>query len=96
LELALFDTLGNKIRDGSNFRPEFGAFMEAKFRKEVVKNVKAQSRLNLFNNYTDSNISNRKNIDVTIENSIYMKVNEYIAANLFIQMIYDDIAIPTF
>lgn len=95
VEKAIFDADRNKIRSGRNFRPEFGAALEARFKKEVMKNVNVQSRLNLFNNYTDRNIANRKNIDVNFENAVNMKVNEYIAASLFIHMIYDhDIKTP--
>jgi hypothetical protein len=70
--------------------------MEARFKKEVMKNVNVQSRLNLFNNYTDKNIPNRRNIDVNWETLVNMKVNQYIAANIIIHLIYDDdIEIPT-
>lgn len=95
VEKAVFDADRNKIRSGRNFRPEFGAALEARFKKEVMKNVNVQARLNLFNNYTDRNIANRKNIDLNFENAVNMKVNEYIAASLFIHMIYDhDIKTP--
>jgi hypothetical protein len=95
VEKAIFDADGNKIRSGRSFRPEFGAALEARFKKEIMKNVNLQSRLNMFNNYTDRNIANRKNIDVNFENAVNMKVNEYIAASLFIHMIYDnDIKTP--
>jgi hypothetical protein len=90
VDKAVFDADGNKIRSGSRFRPEFGASLEARFKKDVMQNVNVQSRLNLFNNYTDKNISNRRNIDLNWETAINMKVNQYIAASLIIHMIYDD------
>ncbi len=90
VDKAVFDEQGNKIQPGSRFRPEFGASLEARFQKEVMQNVNLQSRLNLFNNYTDKNISNRRNIDLNWETSVNMKVNQYIAASLIIHMIYDD------
>jgi hypothetical protein len=96
VDKAEYDELGNLVRPGSRFRPEFGASMEARFKKEVMKNVNVQSRLNLFNNYTDKNIPNRRNIDVNWETLVNMKVNQYIAANIIIYLIYDDdIEIPT-
>jgi predicted metal-dependent phosphoesterase TrpH len=64
--------------------------VEARFKKDVMQNVNVQSRLNLFNNYTDKNISNRRNMTLTGETAINMKVNQYIAASLIIHMIYDD------
>jgi hypothetical protein len=95
VEKAVFDADRNKIRDGRRFRPEFGAALEARFKKEVMKNVNVQSKLNLFNNYTDRNLPNRKNIDFNFETAVNMKVNQYIAASLFINMIYDnDIKTP--
>jgi hypothetical protein len=60
-----------------------------------MQNVNVKSRLNLFNNYTDKNVSNRRNIDINWETAVNMKVNQYIAASLIIHMIYDDdIEIP--
>jgi hypothetical protein len=44
----------------------------------------------LFNNYTDKNLANRKNIDLNWETAVNMKVNQYIAASLIIHLIYDD------
>ncbi len=95
VDKAVVDSSGNVIQAGKHFRPEFGAYGEAKFIKEVFKNVRLQSRLTLFNNYSDKVHRNRGNIDVNWENSVNMKVNAYIAANLHTNMIYDhDISIP--
>jgi hypothetical protein len=90
VDKAIVDEDGNKLRSGSRFRPEFGASLEARFKKDIMQNVNVQSRLNLFNNYTDKNLANRKNIDLNWETAVNMKVNQYIAASLIIHLIYDD------
>jgi hypothetical protein len=95
VEAALKDAEGNIIRRGRQFRPEFGAYVDVKFNKDVVKNVRVRSQLSLFANYTDRNPQNRKNIDVNWTTTINMKVNDYIGASLFTQLVYDhDVLIP--
>lgn len=92
---AEFDEQGNKIKDGRNVNPEFGALLRIEFEKEVLTNVKVNSRIVLFNNYTDSDVSNRKNTDVDWLTSINMPINEYITANIGFQLLYDhDIKMP--
>jgi len=80
---------------GETVRFEFGAYLKAKFQKELFKNVSLKSKLELFNNYTDEDKGNRKNIDVDWQTTINLKVNDYISANLFTHLIYDhDIDVP--
>ena len=88
---------GIKIQDGKQIRTEFGASMNAVFEKEIFKNVQFASKLQLFNNYTDKNSANRKNIDVNWENGLIMKVNEFLSAAVTTQLIYDnDIPVPVY
>lgn len=90
-------TTGALVSKGQTFRPEFGAYISAKFQKDVAKNVNLKTKLDLFNNYTDKNKPNRKNIDVNWETLISMKVNKFISVSLFSHLIYDnDINIPIF
>lgn len=98
VQKAIYDaTTGALIKKGETFRPEFGAYISAKFQKDVMKNVNLKSKLDLFNNYTDKNKPNRKNIDVNWETTISMKVNKYIGVSLFSHLIYDhDINIDQF
>lgn len=72
-----------------NFRAEFGALVSARYQKDVFKNVRLLSKLDLFNNYTDLNKPNRKNIDVNWENTLNIKLGKYIGMTLFTHMIYD-------
>lgn len=96
-EPAVYDTSGNVIKKGSNLKADFGAYLRVNFTYEIMKNIIWKSKLELFNNFTDKIVNNRANIDVDNENSIEMKVNEYISANIMLHFIYDhDIKIPIF
>jgi len=86
---AIFDAAGLKITNGKKFRPEFGASLVAKFQKDIMKNVNLKTGVTFFNNYTDKNTANRKNIDVNWDLTITMKVNKYISASIITQLIYD-------
>lgn len=78
------------VEPGTNSRSEVGAYMNARFRKEIMTNVTLASRLELFNNYSDKNTPNRKNVDVNWETGILMKVNKLITASLVVQVVCDD------
>ncbi|MBK6838589.1 MAG: hypothetical protein IPG90_10190 [Bacteroidetes bacterium] len=47
------------------------------------------SKLELFNNYTDKDKDNVKNIDVNWEVGLLMKVNKFMTASVLTQLIYD-------
>jgi len=68
------------------FRSELGALLKFGANKEILKNVTAQTKLDLFSNY----FHNPQNIDIDWSVLINMKVNEYLSANLVTQLIYDD------
>lgn len=96
-EAAVYDeTTGVLITEGKNIRAEFGAYVNILFQKEIFKNVTLMTKVDLFNNYTDKNKPNRKNIDVYWETVIDMKINEFLSASIMTQLIYDnDISIDT-
>jgi len=48
------------------------------------------TRIELFNNYSDNNKPNRKNIDVNWETFINLKVNKYIVVSIFTHLLYDN------
>lgn len=77
------------VDSGRALRPEFGAYAKLFFKRDVMKNVNISSRLDLFNNFTDKNKPNRRNIDVNWETTVNMKVNKYISASAFVHVIYD-------
>ena len=74
------------VDPGKKFRAEFGGSVRFGAKKEIFKNVTAQTKLDLFSNY----FHNPQNIDVDWTFLLTMKVNEWLAATLLTQMIYDD------
>lgn len=95
------DTVNHKNRygvtTGDNLRAEFGASLIAALNTSLGKNTSLSSKLTLFNNYTDPIADHRANIDVDLQNNLNIKVSKYIAATIFVQVLYDhDIAIPTY
>jgi hypothetical protein len=74
------------VDPGKKARAEMGGSVRLAFKKELVKNVTAQSKLDLFSNY----FNNPQNIDVDWTFMLNMKVNEWLSANLLTQLIYDD------
>jgi hypothetical protein len=89
VEKATYDTIGDQIlvkRKGNNYRFELGAALQVVFKKELVKNIELQSRLQLFSNYLD----NPQNIDINWDSMLSLKVNKYISTFVGVSMLYDD------
>ncbi|MGB0887807.1 MAG: DUF3078 domain-containing protein [Vicingaceae bacterium] len=92
VEAAIYDDFGNITTKGEPTRVEYGGYLRALFKKDIMKNINLQSKLELFSNYQE----NPGNIDVNWEVLIAMKVNKYISATLSTQLLYDhdiDIAV---
>lgn len=84
---AEFDAVtGAKTKDGETTRMEYGAFLNAKFQKDVMPNVNFLTKLDLFSNYAD----NPQNVDVNWEVLIAMKINKFLSASINTNLIYDD------
>ncbi len=77
------------VDSGATSRYEFGALVRATYERELMKNVSWKSRLELFNNYTDPNRPNRKNVDMDWQNSFFLKVNKWLSASVMFHTIYD-------
>ncbi len=77
------------VDPGKNVNPEFGAMVRIEFTKEVVTNVNVNSRIVLFNNYTDSDVSNRKNTDVDWLTQINMPINTFLTVTAGFHLLYD-------
>ena len=89
---AEYDDFGIKTKDGLTSRAEYGGYMRALFKKDIMKNINLQTKLELFSNYS----VDPDHIDVNWEVLIAMKVNKYISATISTQLLYDhdiDIAI---
>jgi Protein of unknown function (DUF3078) len=77
------------VTPGKKVKNELGAFLSAKFNKEVAKNIIFTSRLDLFSNYKKE----PQNMDLFWTNVLTMKVNKFISANISLDLLYDDDAI---
>jgi hypothetical protein len=96
-EAAVYDSENNKIKNGNSFKSDFGAYIKIIYKTELMENTSLNTKLEVFNNYTDKNIKNRRNFDIDSETTVIMKVNEFISANLFLQFIYDnDTQVPLY
>lgn len=73
------------VDPGSKSRSELGGTIKMNFNKEIMKNVQYTSSLILFSNY----LENADKIDVNWENTITMKINDILSANIYNQLIYD-------
>ncbi len=67
-------------------REEFGAYLKAQYKRDIMENVSFSTVLELFSNY----LNNPGNIDVFWTTLTSMKVNKYISATLSTSLIYDD------
>jgi hypothetical protein len=79
------------ITQGEKVFQNLGAFMNARFNKEVMKNVTLNTQLSLFSNY----LKEPQNIDINWLTSINMKVNKFLTVAILTELIYDhDIDVP--
>ena len=81
-ELLALDLYGT---DGDHVRAEIGSNLTVSLRKNLIKNVSVSSNLNLFSAY-----QHPENIDMNFQTLLVLKVNKFIAANVALQLIYDD------
>jgi hypothetical protein len=74
------------VKAGKNLRTEIGAFLSAKFNRDIAKNVNIRSRVDLFSNY----LENPQNVDVFWTNILTLKVNKFLNVTYNFDLIYDD------
>jgi hypothetical protein len=87
VDAAEFDPITKiKVKDGSTLRSEFGAYLNARFQKDIMTNVNLLAKLDLFSNYAN----NPGNIDVNFDLLLGMKINKLITVSLGVTVIYDD------
>lgn len=70
---------------GQTVRGEMGAYIKVAFKKEILKNVTLDTKVDFFSNYLD----NPQHVDVNWDMLLTFKVNEYLSASLLTQLIYD-------
>jgi hypothetical protein len=95
----LADSAAYGVDPGKHVRHELGAYIRARFQSDigVKKNINVLSTLNLFDNYTDKNKSNRTNVDLNWETMVSVKLGKYLTTSFFFHLIYDnDILLPNY
>jgi len=80
---------GDVIKNGKKVRAEFGASLSTRIQKDIIKNVNVASKLVFFNNYTDKDKDNRKNVDVIWELMVNIKAGKYLTTSIMTNLIYD-------
>ena len=83
---AVFDVDGNVIRAGKRSRQEAGILINNNLKKEITKNVMAESVLSLYSDY----INNFGNVDIDWRLNLNFKVNNFIRATFESHIRYDD------
>ena len=83
---AILDESGVVTTPGKKTKMEFGGYVRASFRKDIMKNINLATKADFFSNYME----NPQNIVINWETLISMKINKYISATLSTQLIYDD------
>jgi|TARA_R110000737_G_scaffold223373_3_gene238404 hypothetical protein len=86
VDAAEYDTLGNLLKAGKQFRGEFGAYLQMKYNRTIAKNIDFKCGLQLFSNYLD----NPQNVDVNAEVLFNFKINGWLSTSLQWNLIYDD------
>lgn len=74
------------VDTNATVRSEFGGFIKLQYQNNIVENVSFATRIDLFSNY----LHNPKNIDVSWETLISMKINKFMSASIATHLIYDD------
>lgn len=74
------------VTPGNKSRSEFGGYIRAAYKKDLMQNISFQTKADFFSNY----LKNPQNIDVNWETLILMKVNKFITVSLATHLIYDD------
>ncbi len=73
------------VTAGENVRSEFGGYVKIAWTTDLMKNIKLNTKVDLFSNY----LENPQYVDVNFDLLLSLKVNEYISASFITQLIYD-------
>lgn len=74
------------VDPGENVKNEIGAFASITYNKKFTDNINYIGKLDLFSNYKH----NPQNIDIIMHNMLTMKISKVLAANVGVDLIYDD------
>lgn len=83
---AIYDMDGKMLRKGNNIKQEVGILLTNKYEQNIFENIKLNSHLKLYTDYSNS----FGNIDIDWEVKLKMKVNRFVKATLGSHLRYDD------
>jgi len=83
---AIRDSIGNVVQHGRKSKTEFGILLTGKYNNQIMKNINMENRLILYTDY----LNKFGNIDINWQLVIDMDVNEHVAVNLGLNVVYDD------
>lgn len=94
---AIKDTNGIVLVPGERRKFEFGFSVIAKYKGKISKSIDLNTKLMLYNNYFDPDVTNRWNIDVDWESWFDITINRFFVANVYFHLLYDhNIKIPVY
>jgi hypothetical protein len=70
---------------GQTARAELGAYIKMAFKKEILKNVTLDTKIDFFSNYLD----HPQYVDINWDMLLTFTINKYLSASLMTQLIYD-------
>lgn len=73
------------VDPGQTVRGEVGAYIKVALKKEILKNVALDTKVDLFSNY----LNEPQHVDINWDMLLTFTVNEYLSASLLTQLIYD-------
>jgi hypothetical protein len=83
---ALADSGAFGVDPGDKLKFELGSYFKMFFKKEIIKNITFETKLDLFSDYGNYLAT----IDVNWEAMLDMKINEFFSAKILTNLIYDD------
>ena len=84
MDETLSDLAAFGVDTGKTVRAELGAIFNMSYSKELMKNIKYSTKLNLFQSYEKG-----AKLDILWDNLLELKVNDYISSTVSTQLIYD-------
>lgn len=72
--------------DGDNMYFQFGAFLGARYKFTIMKNITYDNRLGIYSDYLDKPL----NMLVSYEGVLNLKVNDWVSAQVNLNLLYDE------
>ncbi|MCL5129572.1 DUF3078 domain-containing protein [Algibacter sp. L4_22] len=83
---AVYDSEGELIKEGEQFRREVGILMTNSYEMELAKNINVKNQVSMYSDY----INNFGNVDIDWQLDFDFKVNSFVRATLGSHLRYDD------